>query len=321
MNKKICIINCFWGKWPNWFNFFQKSCEYNSQIDWLFFSDNKINFLNINNIRFIPLTREKFNSLATHKLSFKVETKNPYKVCDFKPAYGKIFEDYLSDYNFWGYCDIDLIFGKIDHFIDNEVLNKYDIISFYRRFLSGPLCLFRNIDKINLLYKKIPDYISILKTPSCLSFDENLVNGSEKDNSAIRFLHFLKFLFLSLINQDLETFNFREIRYQYQWYLKKKKLREDNISDMTDMVNFAARNKEIKPYFKGLLISDVLYERMNKTNWEIKWEQGVLKDIKNGREIIAFHFRKLKNEESFKVYYTENQINKIIINKMGIKNE
>jgi len=90
---------------------------------------------------------------------------------------------------------------------------------------------------------------------------------------------------------------------------------------MTDMVNFAARNKEIKPYFNGLLISDVLYERMNKSNWEIKWEQGVLKDNKKGKEIVAFHFRKLKNEKSFKVYYTEKQINKIIINKMGIMNE
>jgi len=225
LKNNICIINCFWGNWPNWFNFFKKSCEYNSQIDWLFFSDNKINFLNINNIRFIPLTREKFNSLATHKLGFKVEIKKLYKVCDFKPAYGKIFEDYLSDYNFWGYCDIDLIFGKINHFIDNEILEKFDIISFYHRFLSGPLCLYRNIDKINLLYQRIPYYMPILKNPSCLSFDENLVKEPVKGNSAIRTLHFLEFLFLSLIDFNLETLSPGEIRYQFQWYLKKKNLR------------------------------------------------------------------------------------------------
>ncbi len=321
MNKKICIINCYWGKWPEWFNFFIESCKNNSNIDWFFFSDNTTKPQKVNNIRFIPLTREEFNSLTTNKLGFKVEIKNPYKVCDFKPAYGKIFEDYLSDHNFWGYCDIDLIFGKINHFIDNEFLEKFDIISFYHRFLSGPLCLYRNIDKINLLYQRIPDYIPILKNPSCLSFDENLVKEPRKEDLVIRTLHFLKFIFLSLIDLNIETLSLKEIRYQFQWYLKKKKIREDNISDMTDMVNFATRNKEIRPYFNKLLISDVLFERTNKINWEIKWEQGVLKDHKKGKEIIAFHFRKLKNEESFEVYNTEKQINKIIINKMGIRNE
>ena len=320
MNNKICIINCFWGNWPEWFVFFIESCKNNPNINWILFSDNTKNLPRVNNIRFISFTREEFNSLATHKLSFKVETKNPYKVCDFKPAYGKIFEDYLSDYNFWGYCDIDLIFGKIDHFIDNEVLNKYDIISFYKRFLSGPLCLYRNIDKINLLYKRIPDYIPILKNPSCLSFDENLVKEPRKDDLVIRTLHFLEFLLFSLIDFNLEALSPGEIRYQFQWYLKKKKLREDNISDMTDMVNFAARNKEIKPYFNGLLISDVLYERMNKSNWEIKWEQGVLKDNKKGEEIVAFHFRKLKKNESFNVLNTGDPINTIIIDKNSIRN-
>jgi len=320
LNNKICIINCYWGKWPEWFNFFIESCKNNPNINWILFSDNTKNLPRVNNIRFVPLTREEFNSLATHKLGFKVEIKNSYKVCDFKPAYGKIFEDYLSDYNFWGYCDIDLIFGKINHFIDNEILEKFDIISFYHRFLSGPLCLYRNIDKINLLYKRIPDYIHILKNPNCLSFDENLVKKPVKSNSIIRTLHFLEFLFFSLINFNLETLSPGEIRYQFQWYLKKKKLRENSISDMTDMVNFAARNKEIKPYFNGLLISDVLYERMNKSNWEIKWEQGVLKNHKKRKEIIAFHFRKLKKKISFNVLDTGNPITTILIDNKGIRN-
>jgi len=29
---------------------------------------------------------------------------------------------------FWGYCDIDLIFGNIRAFMTDELLNEYDII-------------------------------------------------------------------------------------------------------------------------------------------------------------------------------------------------
>lgn len=37
-----------------------------------------------------------------------------------------MFQEYIKDYDFWGHCDADLIFGDIRKFVTDDILNKYD---------------------------------------------------------------------------------------------------------------------------------------------------------------------------------------------------
>ena len=47
---------------------------------------------------------------------FEISLERPYKLCDFRPAFGEIFADELAGYDFWGHSDLDVIFGRIrDH--------------------------------------------------------------------------------------------------------------------------------------------------------------------------------------------------------------
>ena len=43
----------------------------------------------------------------------QVTLDRPYKLCDFKPAYGFIFGEYLKEYDYWGHCDIDIVWGDL----------------------------------------------------------------------------------------------------------------------------------------------------------------------------------------------------------------
>ena len=56
--------------------------------------------------------------------------------------------DVIKNYDFWGHCDIDLVFGDIRKFITDDILNYYDKI-----FFRGHLSLYRNIEKMNNLFK------------------------------------------------------------------------------------------------------------------------------------------------------------------------
>ena len=125
--NSIGIVICYFGKWPPWFPLFLKSCIYNDTIDWLVFSDYDLPEQS-GNIKFHPFFKEQFNRLATKKLGFDINIQDPYKLCDFKPAFGKIFEDYLKEYDFWGYSDIDLIYGNIPGFITSNILKQYDFL-------------------------------------------------------------------------------------------------------------------------------------------------------------------------------------------------
>lgn len=169
MNKTAFIIPYF-GKLPSYFHFFLHSCSYNLAFDFIFFTDLPVE--EKENIKVKKLTLQELNSLASTKLGLKTNIIKPYKLCDFKPAYGKIFEDYLHDYTFWGSVDIDVILGKLSNFIGTEQLEGYDAYSGVKQYLSGSLFLFRNSEKMNNLYTISKDYKTVFQSTDNFIFDE-----------------------------------------------------------------------------------------------------------------------------------------------------
>jgi len=41
---------------------------------------------------------------------------------------GLIFEDYVAGYDFWGHCDLDVVWGDIRKFLHTRILSDSDII-------------------------------------------------------------------------------------------------------------------------------------------------------------------------------------------------
>jgi hypothetical protein len=170
--KKICFINVFFGEFPWYFNLFLKSCETNPTIDFLLFSDSKWNGELPKNVKIILFSLNEFNNLASEKLDFQINIKYAYKLCDFKPAYGLIFSEYLKNYDFWGIIDIDLILGRIREFMTEELLNKFEIISVRDYYPTGSFLLFQNNKKINYLFTKSKDYQKVFTNDKHFCFDE-----------------------------------------------------------------------------------------------------------------------------------------------------
>jgi hypothetical protein len=75
----------------------------------------------------------------------------PYKLCEFKIAYHEIFDVQLSDKDYFGWGDIDVLYGKISNCID--LSRNYDRIGFNR----GHFTALRNTPEFRSLYKGVPD--------------------------------------------------------------------------------------------------------------------------------------------------------------------
>lgn len=170
--QSIVLINCYFGKFPWYFPFFIKSCVTNPTIDFIIFSDAVYTDSLPANVRIIPLDLSAFNLLASEKLGFEISLKNAYKLCDFKPAYGVIFSEYLKEYDFWGMCDIDIILGRIREFMTDELLYEYDVINTRHDYLTGSFMLFRNNEVINNLFAKSKDFKKVFKSDKHFCFDE-----------------------------------------------------------------------------------------------------------------------------------------------------
>jgi hypothetical protein len=217
----ICLIMPYFGKWPDYFPFYLDSCRRNPDIDFLFFTDCGVPANLPANVTMIANSLDDVRSLASHKLSINACIDRPFKLCEFKAAYGDIFSDYLEGYDFWGFGDIDVVYGRIRDFATTQVLDTFDVFSARKEYVSGAFSLFRNCERVNKLYQQSPDWERVLSVPEFFSFSECNKRWNQLITGESIF--------------DLDT----------------------DIRSFTEMVFDAERRGEIKTWFETVALEDI----------------------------------------------------------------
>lgn len=172
VKPRIAIVIPYFGNFPNYFDFWLQSALYNPNFNFLIFTDN-LKYKTQKNVHFINITFNDFKLLLQNKVEFKIYLKEPYKICDYRPLFGIALKKYLNNYDFWGFGDIDLIYGNLGHFITPQILDNYDKV-----YELGHLTLLRNNDQCNNLWrikhhlKSAYRYDEAFKTPYSCHFDE-----------------------------------------------------------------------------------------------------------------------------------------------------
>lgn len=167
--NKICIVGVYFGPFPNYFPLWLESCAHNPTIDFLVFGDQQFDNAPPN-VRYVNITLADIRKRASQIVGFPVELNTPYKCCDCKPLYGLVFHEYLAQYDYWGHCDFDLIFGDLACFFEKYQIHKYD------KFLAlGHLGLYRNTEEVNSRFKckgSELSYRDVYSVERNLAFDE-----------------------------------------------------------------------------------------------------------------------------------------------------
>lgn len=173
MSNRCILILPFFGNFNNYFPLFLRSCGFNPSVDFLIFSDNESQFDYPENVSLVPMTLEEFKDKAAKKLRFVPCLPSPYKLCDYKPAYGLLFEEYIQGYEYWGHCDCDLVFGNIRELLFPVLDAGYDKI-----FAAGHLTLYKNTPDNNRRFMKPLGGVDVFReaftTSNIYVFDENV---------------------------------------------------------------------------------------------------------------------------------------------------
>lgn len=174
--RRVALIVPYFGKFPNYFELVLKSCEANKEYyDWFFFTDDYTEYNYPENVKVFYMSFFKMREKVQEKFQFKICLEQPYKFCDYKPAYGYIFEEYLIGYDFWGHCDIDCIYGRFDNFLREDAFLNDKILRL------GHLTLYRNCEENNRRFM-LPimgreRYKEVYTTNKSCIFDEENVIG------------------------------------------------------------------------------------------------------------------------------------------------
>lgn len=200
--KSIVFIIPYFGHFNNYFEIWLNSCAHNPTMDWLIFTDCKDEYGYPRNVKVVYTTFDEIRAHFQSFYDFPISLEKPYKLCDFRPAYGEVFYDYIKDYDFWGYCDTDLVWGNIRHFINDEILEKYDKIGIW-----GHCCLLRNTAQIINIYKKeckdIVSYKNAFSSDLAYCFDEKRAFGKICEVNGLKIF---------------DNYNFFDIDYRHDDY-------------------------------------------------------------------------------------------------------
>jgi len=170
--KRGCIIIPYYGQWPTYLRLYLKTCKFNRELTILIFTDLEAPELFPDNVKLIHFTFQELVSSLNRLVSFETAITTPYKLCDVRPAYGLIFEKYIRDFDFWGWGDLDVLYGSLRDAELPALMENYDVISFRQKWFSGSLCFIKNIDFLKQLFLSSPDLRAVLTTPEYKGFDE-----------------------------------------------------------------------------------------------------------------------------------------------------
>lgn len=262
MKKRLCFIIPYFGKLPNYFPLFLKSCKANPNFNWVVFTDDDKNYGYPDNVLRVKMTFSECQALIRSKFKCNVALEKPYKLCDLKPMYGYIFEEYLNDYHFWGHCDVDTIMGNLGNWLSDEFLEQYD-----KLFCLGHMTIYRNSYANNRVFRhqlsgKI-SYKEVLANEKIMWFDEEWNNDY---NINRLFLNAGKKVF----KEDLSL----NISYSYNCFVRGKFVGRDSTT-MPFGFEIEHPKKAIYVWSQGNLY------RVYKENGELKKEHFLYMHLQN----------------------------------------
>jgi len=283
--QSIALIIPWYGSYPWYFPYFVYTVGFSLTVDFIIVTDNTDEIPNKpDNLKIVYHTMNELKEDFSSKLGFGVNIDSAYKLCDFRPAYGFLFQDIIKEYDFWGHTDFDIVFGDIRGFMTEEVLQNYDVITCRHDFTAGCFTLYRNTDYCNMLFTKSNAYQTVFSTPENYWFDEcGMLTGKVDFNhcSSVQ----------KDINRQTSILNY-----------------PNAFQSMTYVVVKAALDEGLKAHFDLIVLDEVL--------GGIRWKAGKIyyKDMFEAMFYHLYHFKnRCKNKTVLtpmpdEFFFTPNEI-------------
>jgi len=184
-NLKFAFLVPFFGPLPPYFDFWAKSCETNyERFHWFVYSDQISSSYELNTaVTMIPYTFAEMKNDFVTLLNINIPEQNKRKVCDYRIMFYFLrrHREPLDLFDYIGYTDVDMIYGKIAEFLPED-MQQYAMISADEGRPCGPFTLIKRSSFETLRHSD--DVKRCLEAEEHLKFDEserllNLVRGGQ----------------------------------------------------------------------------------------------------------------------------------------------
>lgn len=289
MRSKVTFLIPYFGKLPNYFDLFLKSCEFNRNYLWIIFTDDTTERRWPSNVLHVAMSFDELKKKIQSKFDFEIKITDPHKLCDYKPAYGYIFEEYLEESDYWGHCDIDTILGNFGLFLDELLSKKFD-----KLFCLGHMEIYKNTYDNNRVFMLPVNgkywYKESFSSERTTVFDES-GNGVENINTIYKIYN--KRIFTEDFSMNCSIVPTRFVKVTYcdntDSFITEKTKDALYIFNNGDLYRLYRRGREI-------VREDFLYIHLQLRKMKVK--DGVLKASRF--KILENQFALIENENIFR---------------------
>ena len=289
---KSAFLVLFFGELPHYFNLWAKSCEINHKnFHWFVYNDKLKSKYHFNDaVTMIPY---KFDEMVTDfKNILYINISDKKIVCDCRTILYPLRKDKesLDSFDFIGYTDIDLVYGKLNKFLPENML-QYSMISADDERPCGPFTL------INRKYIEAVCKDDRIKKRFELS-DNKILNGNISPTNISNFAPISN-----------KTCNIKDVV-------------SSGFGHFDESLEFVDIMKEFAPVFcKAAPLQPTMTATINHRKAFAVWENGTITVFDNmfrSKEGAFFHFSRFKNKKRFKIKKDTLNTKKIGIYKYGI---
>ena len=178
MNHSIAVVIPYFGQWDEWAPLFFETVRRNDSIEFLVFTDCDMEALTAPNLRVTRMSLAEYGAMVNERLGISFASDNAYKLCDLRPLFGRIHQPEFDGFDFYGWCDVDLLFGDIRAFYTDDLLTRYDVLSTHEHRISGHFALFRNNRRNREMYRRIYAWKDALRHSEFVGIDEHGITNA-----------------------------------------------------------------------------------------------------------------------------------------------
>lgn len=189
---KLKLIQLWIGEIPDYFWFHYETTKNLKDVEFLIFTDCNL-VVDCQKYKIIPVTKEEIEGKISSMLNYNFKITSSKKFNDLKSCFGELFEEHLYDCDFFGFYDIDTLFGDFQKWIFPH-MNDYDVISFadsiHHNRLCGPFTIFRNTYENSRLYRnRLDEFLRSLNSDSIEGFEEHQLTQIALEKCRVKLIY------------------------------------------------------------------------------------------------------------------------------------
>jgi hypothetical protein len=135
---RVALIVVWLGPVPSYMPAFLRSCATNPDFDWLIFADWDRDALELpSNVRLFHASRARIVARCFRTLGLVPPLADPNKLCDLRPQFWSMFAHELAGYTYWGFCDLDCVWGDLNAAYGAPIRDGVDVVTSRKEVLAG----------------------------------------------------------------------------------------------------------------------------------------------------------------------------------------